>query len=157
MMTGTKEIEMPKYEDFKVGDTWVCRDGKESLITLVRPRGFVHGPFLISSVRGSRSFSHIASGTVWTQQETGFDLMHKKPELDLTKPLRHIGDCRTFSAAEIENVPEQPVTRTVKQWAVVDRVDGTVITAWKTEEQAERNCSPDYTDAVVELTGEYTV
>ncbi|MHB1644672.1 MAG: hypothetical protein ACYCS8_18805 [Acidithiobacillus sp.] len=82
------------------------------------------------------------------------DLIRPKvPPIDLTKPLRFIGAADTFSAAEIENAPE-PVVRTLKQWATVDKVDGECRECYDTREEAERYCHSD--QLIVELTGEYT-
>ena len=108
---------MPKYEDFKVGDVWICRDGKEAVITEVcvintdTPEGFA--PFPINSkILGNGCFNtHTVNGKVWSVVESDGDLMYRKEQgLDLTKPLRFKKGGRSFTAEELENVPEPKKT-----------------------------------------------
>jgi len=141
---------MPKYEDFKVGDVWICRDGTEATITRVDVQR-CQSYFRVETTRGSVT----EEGTYrFDRVPHDIDLIRPKvPPIDLTKPLRFIGAVDTFSAAEIENAPE-PVVRTLKQWAIVDKVDGEYSGCYHTREGAVRNCHSD--QVIVELTGEYT-
>ncbi len=141
---------MPKYEDFKFGDVWICRDGSEAVITSADNP--IHQEYTVTTSRGS-----ITSEGFYRSDKVPHprDLIRPKtPALDLTKPLRFKGAIDTFSASEIENAPE-PVGRTLKQWVVVHRRTGTAHGGWRAQEDAERNCSPGY--IVVEMTGEYHV
>jgi hypothetical protein len=140
---------MPKYEDFKVGDTWVCRDGRESVINTVYPDKQEY------PIIGTWQ-THTASGMTWADGRLSpNDLMRKIPHVDLTKSLRFKGETgRSFSLSDFENVHE-PVTRMVKQFGVVCVDDGEVEAVFDTYKEAEHNCSED--QIVVELTGEYTI
>jgi len=116
---------MPKYEDFKVGDVWIRRDGKEAVIAEVRvinadtPEGFNRFPIDSKSLENCFN-THLVNGRVWTAEESDGDLMHRKEQgLDLTKPLRFKKGGSSFTAEELENVPE-PQKRVLKAWVVVD-------------------------------------
>jgi hypothetical protein len=146
---------MPKYEDFKVGDTWICRDGKESLVVEVKdtPEGFC-----VSSYRDRDVQTHAQHGGAWNRGEYDRDLIRKKEThaLDLAKPLRFkagSGPLGCFSADDLENVPE-PVTRKATLFAAVDVGTGHIPGAFDTRAEAEKYCKHGI---VVELTGEYTV
>jgi len=141
---------MPKYEDFKVGDTWVCRDGKEAVITRVRSKYSSDYPIK------SNVDSYTGDGLCWSGVASDGDLIRKKHEdqkrLDLSKPMQfRVVVTNPFTADDIENVPE-PQKRTVIQWAVVHEADGYIHGVYDTKEEAER-CESGY--VVVKLEGEY--
>jgi len=140
---------MPKYEDFKVGDVWICRDGSE--VTVIDLQKSLNFPI---RARVAPDYTCVFTKDGFYRADKTphpYDLMRPKtPPLDLTKPLRFIGAIETFSASEIENAPE-PVT--LKRWATVDKVDGECSGCYDTREGAARNCSNE--QVVVELTGEY--
>jgi len=144
---------MPKYEDFKVGDVWICRDGKEAVIAEVRSMDSLYYP-IVSDVD-----SHTGDGLCWRGDESDGDLIRKKHEdqkrVDLSKPLQFKGGCygdARFSINDIENVPE-PQKRTVIQWAVVHEADGYIHGVYDTKEEAERYRRSGC--VVVKLEGEY--
>jgi len=144
---------MPKYEDFKVGDVWICRDGKEAVIAGVRSMDSLYYP-IVSDVD-----SHTGDGLCWSGVASDGDLIRKKHEdqkrVDLSKPLQFKGGCygdARFSINDIENVPE-PQKRTVIQWAVVHEADGHIPGVYDTKEEAEIYCESGY--VVVKLEGEY--
>jgi len=146
---------MPKYEDFKVGDVWITRDGEEVVITEVLPMDSSDYPYPI----GSDVDSHTGDGLCWKGYKTDGDLIRKKHEdqkrVDLSKPLQFKGGCygdARFSIDDLENVPE-PQKRTVIQWAVVGEADGHIPGVYDTKEEAEIYCESGY--VVVKLEGEY--
>ena len=75
---------MPSYDDFKVGDVWVCRNGEEVTVAITDP--FDH-TILVRSATSTRW--HLGNGK--SQSEImPYDLIHKK--LDTSKPVRVIDD-----------------------------------------------------------------
>ena len=62
---------MPSYEDFKVGDVWVLRDGKEVTIDTVEPMSNARFP-----IHAGRLWFYPDGRTCINEPE--HDLMHKK-------------------------------------------------------------------------------
>lgn len=70
---------MPKYEDFKVGDVWICRDGSKRTIVIVEPLMLSSGErtkFPIRAVSKSRAIWYRPDGTAGTNI-AGHDLISK--------------------------------------------------------------------------------
>ena len=66
---------MPKYEDFKVGDVWVRRDGKEVTIDTVEPMSNARFP-----IHAGRLWFYPDGRTCINEPE--HDLIHKKTNPD---------------------------------------------------------------------------
>jgi len=152
---------MPKYEDFKVGDVWIRRDGKEAVIAEVRvitadtPEGFTRFPIDSKSLENSFN-THTVNGKVWSIEESDGDLLHRKEQgLDLTKPLRFKKGGSSFTAEELENVPE-PQMRVLKAWVLVDR-DGLPMSVHSTYHLASVHAAAYADHMVVAVEQEYVV
>ena len=109
---------MPKYEDFKVGDVWITRDGEE--VTIIG----VHSKYSSDYPIKSNVDSYTECGWRLKGREIHADLIRKKHEdqkrLDLSKPMRfRVVGTNPFTADGLENVPE-PQKRVLKAWVVVD-------------------------------------
>lgn len=123
---------MPSYEDFKVGDVWVRRDGNVGIVELIdtvdKTILILFGDYTLWYHGGGRSLC----------KEDKYDLIHKK--LDTSKPIRLISTgCvvkyveRTESgryvvefaglqtpkeACELENVPVEKRKKTEEMFLI---------------------------------------